>query len=131
MRCLHCTPASAGSTSGSMSNTDAPECSTMYETSSALRRKFTGTHTRPNDDTPKSVIMNLAEFGLTMATRSPWSTPMFSSARASPRVEFAVRQGAQSARNPGLVDHSDPVRIGQGAPIEKVPDGQRYEHGCI
>ena len=45
-----------------------------------------GTRIRPNPLTPKYEVRKRAEFGLTMATRSPWATPMSSSAKARPRA---------------------------------------------
>ena len=59
-------------------------------TSSALSRKLTGTRTRPNPLTPKYEMRKRAEFGLTMATRSPGATPMASRASAMPRARSCI-----------------------------------------
>ena len=45
--CSQSTSLSASSSSGSTYSTRAPECSTMYATSSAESRKLIGTSTRP------------------------------------------------------------------------------------
>ena len=45
-----------------------------------------GTRTRPYPLTPKYEVKKRAEFGLTMATRSPCATPRSSRYRAMPRA---------------------------------------------
>jgi hypothetical protein len=69
-----------------MSSTDAPQCSTMYRTSSAVRRKLIGTTVRPKPLTPQKAVSRRPALGLTIATRSPWPTPIASSASAIPRA---------------------------------------------
>ena len=61
----------------------------MYAISSAVSRKLMGTSVRPYPLTPKYDVKNRPEFGLTMAIRSPCSTPRSSSARAMPRARAA------------------------------------------
>ena len=59
---------------------------------SALRRKFTGTSTRPQALTPKKDTSSRAALCDTMATRSPLPTPSPSRAAAWPRARSATRR---------------------------------------
>ena len=89
-------PASASSSSGSTSSTDAPECSRMYSTSARASRKLTGTRIRPHPDTPKNEVSSRAELWETMATRSPGPMPR----RSSPAA-WARARSARSAKVSG------------------------------
>ncbi len=90
--CLADTPASESASSGSTSRTEAPLCSTMYETSSARSRKLTGTSTRPWPLTPYIEVISRAELCETTATRSPGPTPSRSRPAAWARASSATRR---------------------------------------
>jgi len=62
----------------------------MYSISGRDSRKFTGTSTRPQPDTPKHEVSSLAEFCETIATRPPAGTPSWSSRAACARARAAI-----------------------------------------
>ena len=78
-----------------------PECSTMYATSSALRRVLIGTSTPPASGTPKWARRSGSELTARKATRSPLRSPSRRSAdarrRARARICCQLRRTSPSA----------------------------------
>ena len=107
----------------------------MYATSSALSRKLTGTSTRPKPLTPKYEMRKRAEFGLTMATRSPWADAHGVEGQRhapGPVVHLGVGDGAERSRHARLVDHRHPVgAVHERGAFEEVADRERDVHGSL
>ena len=67
----------------------------MYSTSAGASRKFTGTSTRPEPETPKKLVRRRAELCDTTATRPPTGTPSRSRAAAWDAADAAKRSYVQ------------------------------------
>ena len=112
----------------------APQCSTMYAISSALRRKLIGTRIRPNPLTPKNEVNRRAEFCDTTATRSPAANAerVESGGLGAARARAISRPRQRTPRRRrlvGLVDDADAIAVDELGPLEEVVDRQRYAHG--
>src|SRR5438477_385676 len=120
-RCLASTVARASSSSGSTSNTDEPECSTMYAISSALSRKLIGTSTRPKPLTPKNDTIKRAA-GLNRADLMQVQGLYPSPPGSPPDIPGMELAGEVVATGPGVtaVDAGDSVMalVGAGAQAE-------------
>ena len=131
----HSTPASASASSGSTSRSRAPECSTMYLTSSATRRKLIGTRIRPG---PRDTEQRRRADAPSCATPSPPVRPAAIPScveagrdRPCPLGHVAVRD--RTPRLGGLVrlvDDGRAVGVEQLGPAEEVVDRQRNLHGA-
>src|SRR3954463_2787024 len=109
-RCLAVIVARSSS-DGSTSSTVAPECSTMYSTSSARSRKLIGTRTRPDPGTAKNSSSSRPALGETTATRSPTSTPSSSSPACRARTRRAKSRYVSSPSESSTVGSSiTPIR---------------------
>ncbi len=98
----------------SVSTALAPLRVMMSAASAVLKRVLTGTTTPPAVSTPKAAIIQCAELGAQMATRSPLSTPRFANAPAAQRTRSATSTKRQAQRT---VDDgfgvAEPVRCAQ------------------
>ena len=104
----------------------------MYAISSALRRKLTGTSTRPQPLTPKNDTSSRAAFCETIATRSPRPRPRSSRAAAWARASSAMRPYVSVPSPPpgGSGSSTTPTRSGihEPGPVQVVGGGEGYAH---
>ncbi len=112
----------------------------MYEISSWLRRKLTGTSTRPNALTPKKLTNRRAR--VLADDRHPLALADAALVergrlRACQLADATVRERAQAllarprCAGIGLVDDADPIGIDELGSFELIGDGQRYTHRAV